>query len=123
VLALLLALWTVKPAFTETPMMLKLKNGVGRLVVKGEVSGEQHDTYAIELESGRTIRITVSSKKGKVNFSVCDSDEYSTAEPVTFGKRSADSESWEGVIPVAKIYYIYVTAYPEAKYTLLLQAK
>ena len=122
-LALSLAVAFAMRGFAEQPTRLKFKNGVGRVAVKGKVGGEQHDAYAVELESGRTIRVAISSPKGKVSFSVCDSDNYSDAEPVKFGKRSSDSKSWEGVVSVTRVYYLYVTAYPEARYTLLLEAK
>ena len=122
-LAPLLAVAFALSAFAELPVQLKFKTGVGRIAVKGQVGGEQHDAYAIEFTSGRTIRVAISSRKGKVSFTVCDSDHYSDAEPVKFGRRSADGKSWEGLVPVTKVYYIYVTAYPEAEYTLLLDAK
>ncbi len=91
--------------------------------MKGRVGGEQHDTYAVELPFGRQIRVAISSPKGKVNFSVCESGNYSDAEPVKFGKRATDGKSWEGLIPATGVYYIFVTAYPEAEYTLLIEMK
>ena len=105
-------------ATAEAPTPLHLKGKVGHVTVRGSIGGEQHDAYSFHPEAGRTVRVTIASRGGKVNFSVCDSDNYSDAEPVTFGRRAEDGRSWEGVIPAGKVYYIYVTAYPEARYTL-----
>jgi hypothetical protein len=107
----------------DQPTRLQLKKGAARISIKGNVGGEQHDTYSVELRSGQTIRVSVSATVGKVNLSVCESGDYAEAEPVQFGKRSGDGKSWEGLIPSTKVYYLYVTAYPEAEYRLILEAR
>jgi hypothetical protein len=122
-LFLSLACCAVLAAFAESPTPLHLHGGVGHLSVRSKVGGEQHDAYMLELEAGRTVRIALSARGGKASFSVCNSDNYSDAEPVGFGKRSPDGKSWTGEIPVRKVYYVYVTAYPEARYTLSLWVK
>jgi hypothetical protein len=122
-LALAVALTLAIPGSAEELTRLKFKPGASRIAVKGRVGGEQHDAYAVELPFGRQTRVAISSPKGKVNFSVCQSGNYSDAEPVKFGKRSPDGKSWEGLIPAMGTYYIFVTAYPEAEYTLLIEMK
>ncbi len=122
-LFLLLACCTALQAAAQPPTKLHLRGGVGHISIRGQVGGEEHDGYSLELEAGRTVNVALSARGGRASFKVCDSDNFAETGPVAFGQQSSDGKSWKGEIPVRKRYYIYVVAYPEARYTLSLWVK
>ncbi|XZF16438.1 hypothetical protein ACTHGU_09875 [Chitinophagaceae bacterium MMS25-I14] len=89
-------------------------------VVKGFIGGESHDSYVLKAAAGKTVTISIAYKKqdeqNHAEFTVSKSKDFFSADP--YGHASADGLSWKGKIPKAGRLYIYVTAYPEAHYTL-----
>jgi hypothetical protein len=42
---------------------------------------------------------------------------------VKFGEYTKGKKVWSGVIPAARSYFIFVTAHPDAKYTLRVEVE
>ena len=122
-LSLLISGVPVRTVSAQPPAPLHLRGGVGHISVRGQVGGEEHDGYLVELEANRAVKITLVAKGGRAKFKLCDSDNFFETGPVPFGKTSPNGRSWTGTIPVRKLYYIYVVAYPDARYTLSLWVK
>jgi hypothetical protein len=101
---------------------LKLPNRSGAISVRGHVGGESHDAYAIALQAGQLVTITLNAKGGKAEFLVSDSSDFSEARPVGFGKDTRP-QSWSATVTASKTYYIYVTAHPQAQYRLRVSLK
>lgn len=90
-------------------------------IVKGFIGGESHDSYVIRASKGRTMIIQISWRRegdNRAEFTIRKSHNFFDSEPVKFGKESDNSRRWTGKIPRTGNYYIYVTGYPAAHYTL-----
>jgi hypothetical protein len=109
--------------FSQKNGHLTLKGGLGKITVKGYIGGEAHDSYSIDLAAGRKMRITVSSAQGRADFTVSASADFTEGEPVKFGEYTKGKKVWSGVIPAARSYFIFVTAHPDAKYTLRVEVE
>ena len=90
-------------------------------VVKGEIGGEAHDSYAIRARKGQTMTVRISWRRkdnNRAEFSISRSANFFEGESVKFGKRSNNGKTWRGKIPRTGDYYIYVVAHPTAYYTI-----
>ena len=93
---------------------------------KGFIGGEAHDSYVIRAKKGQTLTVQLSWRREGDNgaeFTVRESPDFFSSEPVEFGKASADGRRWTGKIPKTRDYYIYVVAHPSAHYTLRVTGK
>jgi hypothetical protein len=122
VLALLLTANTAAaqedPTLNDTTPKKRLRN---QAVVKGFIGGESHDSYVIRAGKGRTMIVRISWRRegdNRAEFTISQSHDFFDSEPVKFGKESDNSRRWTGKIPRTGNYYIYVTGYPTAHYTL-----
>lgn len=89
--------------------------------VRGFIGGESHDSYVIRARRGKTMTVRISWRRegdNSAGLSISKSADFFSAEPLDFGKASADDNRWTGKIPATGDYYIYVTAHPTAHYTL-----
>ena len=94
--------------------------------VRGFIGGESHDSYVIRAQRGRTMTVRISWRRegdNNAGFSISKSANFFSAEPLGFGKESADGKRWTGRIPATGNYYIYITAHPTAHYTLRVTVK
>ncbi len=94
--------------------------------VTGTIGGESHDSYVIRARRGQVMTVRISWRRegdNSAGFSISKSDSFFSAEPVSFGKESADGKRWSGRIPTTGDYYIYVTAHPTAHYKLRITLK
>ena len=97
---------------------------------KGFVGGESHDSYSIHARKGQTLTVQIAWKlehdegisDNHAEFWVGDSPDYGSGV-VKFGRKSDNGKTLTGKIPRTGIYYIYVTAYPTADYTLKVTVK
>ena len=83
--------------------------------VRGFIGGEAHDSYEFHVKGGRKVTVTITSKGNHASFGV-SKEEF--GEPVSFGKESNEGRTWTGTIPETGVYFISVTAHPQARYTL-----
>lgn len=60
-ISILLALCAALAGAAEDHTRLHLANGVGRVTVRGQVGGEQHDGYSLELPAGRIVKVSLSA--------------------------------------------------------------
>ena len=77
--------------------------------MRGFIGGESHDSYLIRARKGQTLIVRLSWRREGENlasFSVKESPDYYTAEPVKFGTESDDGKRWVGRIPKSGNYYI-----------------
>ena len=101
----------------KTPKKL-LKSSVA---VKGHIGGEAHDSFVIWANNRRRMTVEISWRRkdnNKANFVVSYSSNFFDGEQVDFGGESYEGDRWTGIVPKSGKYYIYVTAHPDAKYTL-----
>jgi hypothetical protein len=84
-------------------------------VIRGFIGGESHDSYVLRLRAGRKITVRIISRGNRAGFSVSTSE---FGEPVSFGKETDGGMTWSGTIPQTGVYFISVTAHPQARYTL-----
>ena len=95
-------------------------------MVKGFIGGESHDSYVIRARKGETLIVRISWQhvgENRAEFTVSESPDAFSGEPVEFGSRSNDDKYWSGKIPKTRDYYIYVVAHPTAHYTLWVTLK
>ena|SRR6476660_3436171 len=97
--------------------------------VRGFVGGESHNTYVIRARKGQTMTVEISwrrehnNEQGEHNgnnhaeFWVGESPDFD-GDKVVLGKESSEGRHWSCKIPNPGNYYIYVSAYPAAHYTL-----
>lgn len=85
------------------------------VVVKGNIGGESHESYVVELEEGAELMVRIASRKNRASF-VVSSEEF--GEPVGFGTESEDGRRWVGRVPRTGAYYVAVVAHPQARYSL-----
>jgi hypothetical protein len=89
--------------------------------VSGFIGGESHDGYVVRARKGQTLRVRISWRRegdNRASFSVNESPDYYSAEPVKFGNESDNGKRWDGRVPRSGDYYIDVVAHPSAHYTL-----
>jgi hypothetical protein len=89
--------------------------------VRGFIGGEAHDGYVVRARKGQVLTVRLSWRSegdNRASFSVRESPDYYTAEPVKFGNESDNGRRWTGRIPRSGDYYIDVVAHPSAHYTL-----
>lgn len=95
-------------------------------VVRGFIGGESHDFYVIRARKGQTLIVRLSWRRegdNQASFSVIDSPDYYSEEPVKFGRESNNGKLWVGRIPRSGDYYVDVVAHPSAHYTLRITVK
>ncbi len=95
-------------------------------MVKGFIGGESHDSYVIRARKGETLSVQISWRlvgENRSEFTVSESPDAFSGEPVEFGSRSDEDKHWSGKIPKTRDYYIYVVAHPTAHYTLWVKLK
>jgi hypothetical protein len=95
-------------------------------MVKGFIGGESHDSYVIRGRKGETLSVQISWRlvgENRCEFTVSESPNAFSGEPVAFGSRSVDDKHWNGKIPKTRDYYIYVVAHPSAHYILWVALK
>jgi hypothetical protein len=92
-------------------------------LANGYVGGEAHDQYSIMLTKGADITIQLRSPKNAAEFLFSTSQPFLKAEQVKFGAADESIRSWTGIIPMSQKYYIYVTAYPDSKYQLIVTSR
>ncbi len=93
---------------------------------RGFIGGESHDSYVINVRKGRTLTVQISwqlKDDNRAEFTVSESSNFFSGEPVSFGKASADGKRWSGQVPKTADYYIYVVGHPTARYKLLVTVK
>ncbi len=106
----------------KTPKV-RLKNAVK---VKSTIGGEAHDSYVIRVKRGQTLKIQTSWKGNRarnVNFFVTKSADFFKSDEVIRGRETKDGKNWVLKMPETGDYYIYVTAYPTAEYTIKASVK
>jgi hypothetical protein len=94
--------------------------------VRGFIGGESHDGYVIRARKGQTLMVRFSWRPeadNQASFSVRESFDYYSAEPVKFGKESDNGKRWAGKVPRSGDYYIDVVAHPSARYTLRISVR
>lgn len=84
-------------------------------VIRGFIGGEAHDSYVFHVRAGRKVTVRITSTRNRAGFSV-SSTEF--GEAVSFGKETDGGKTWSGTIPQTGVYFISVTAHPQARYTL-----
>jgi hypothetical protein len=84
-------------------------------VVRGFIGGEAHDSYHFHAKAGRKVTVRITSQNNRAGFAVSTSE---FGEPVSFGKSADAGRTWTGTIPQTNVYFISVTAHPQARYTL-----
>jgi hypothetical protein len=92
--------------------------------IRGFIGGESHDNYVIRARKGQTLTVHLSWRRegdNQASFTVSESPDYYTGEPVKFGVESDGGRQWVGRVPKSGDYYIDVVAHPEARYTLRMR--
>ena len=123
VLSILLTFTNTTSAQEDTTPKKKLK---GPAVVKGNIGGESHDSYVIHAQKGKLMKVEISWKPdgdNNASFTVSESSNFFSSEPVKFGSESKNGKQWTGRIPRTSDYYIYVVAHPIADYKLKVTVK
>jgi hypothetical protein len=93
---------------------------------QGSVGGDSHSSYVVRARKGQTLTVQLSWRRERTNSAelmVRQSGDFFNPEPVEFGKASDDGRRWTGKIPKTGDYYIYVIAYPSARYIVRVTAK
>lgn len=94
--------------------------------VKGFGGGESHDSYLIRARKNQTLKVRISWAGGgdrKAQFVISKSDDFFAGDLLEGGSETYDGKTQTRKIPSTGDYYIYVTAYPTAKYTLKVTVK
>lgn len=102
---------------------IRLKNGVA---VNSTIGGEAHDSYVIRVRKGQTLHIQTSwngNRDRNVSFFVTRSADFFKSEKVERGIETYDGKNWRLKMARTGDYYIYVTAYPTAEYTVKATVK
>jgi hypothetical protein len=90
------------------------------VVVKGNIGGESHDSYVLDLAEGEEIVVGIASRGNRASF-VVSSEDF--GEPVEFGTESEDGRRWVGRVPRTGSYYVAVVAHPQARYSLTVAVR
>ena len=94
--------------------------------VRGFIGGESHDFYVVRASKGQTLIVRLSWRRegdNQASFSLIDSPDYYTKEPVKFGREYDNGKRWVGRVPKSGDYYIDVVAHPSARYTLRITVR
>jgi len=94
--------------------------------VRGFIGGESHDSYVIRARKGRTLTVRLSWRRegdNQTSFSLSESPDPYTGEPVKFGSEYDNGRRWVGRIPRSGDYYISVVAHPSAHYKLRVSVR
>jgi hypothetical protein len=94
--------------------------------VRDFIGGESHDSYVIRARKGRTLTVRLTWRRegnNRASFSLSESPDFYSAEPLKFGKISDDGRRWVGRIPRSGDYYISVVAHPSAYYVLKVSVR
>lgn len=94
--------------------------------VKGFIGGEAHDSYVIRARKNQILKVQISlTGRGdrRAHFVVSKSDDFYAGDLVEGGRETYDGKNWVGKVPATGDYYIYVTAHPDARYTLKVSVK
>lgn len=89
--------------------------------VRGFIGGESHDGYVVHARKGQTLTVRLSGRRegdNRASFTVSESPDYYTGEPLKFGTEYNNGKRWVGRIPRSGDYYINVVAHPSAHYTI-----
>lgn len=111
-----------EPVMPHSPPKKRLESGVP---VKSIIGGESHDSYVISVTKGQILRLKISWKgepDRNARFFVSRSADFFSGEPIR-GQETADGRNWRHKIEETGDYYIYVTGYPTADYTLTATVK
>ncbi len=102
-----------------------MKQILGSARVIGFIGGESHDRYLIHLQKGQKLIVQLVWKleNNTADFTLSKSGNFENATPVQFGVFSTQPTRWVGVIPQSANYFLYVTAYPTAEYTLWVKVE
>lgn len=106
---------------TSSPRRLR-----GAATVRGFIGGEAHDIYVIHARQGQVLTVRLSWRReddNRASFTVSESPDPYTGEPVKFGNDSNNDRSWVGRIPKSGDYYIDVVAHPAAHYMLKVSVR
>lgn len=94
-------------------------------IVKGLIGGESHNSYVIRARKGQIMTVKISwrhevssSGANHAEFFVGEKPDFDGGAQVEFGKERRNGREWIRLIPRSADYYIYVNAYPTARYTL-----
>jgi hypothetical protein len=115
---ILFLIMTVAWAQEDTTPKKRLRSPA---TVEGFIGGESHDSYVIRVRKGQVMTVQISWKPegdNHASFTVSESPNFFTGEPIKFGKESDGGKRWTGKSPKTSEYYIYVVAHPTAQYTL-----
>jgi hypothetical protein len=88
---------------------------------RGFIGGESHDSYVIRGRKGQILTVSLSwprKQHRRAEFTITESPNYFSSEPLHFGRASSDGRHWSGRIPTTRDYYVYVVAHPDAHYIL-----
>jgi hypothetical protein len=116
-LAILSQIMTIQAQEDTTPKK-RLQSPV---TVNGFIGGESHDSYVIHVRKNQVLTVQISWKpegNNTASFTVSESPNFYSSQPVKFGKTTNGGKRWAGKIPKTSDYYIAVIAYPTAHYTL-----
>jgi hypothetical protein len=89
--------------------------------VRGFIGGESHDGYVVRARKGQVLTMRLSRRRegdNRASFTVSESADYYTSEPVKFGSEYDDGRRWRGRAPRTGDYYVYVVAHPSAHYRI-----
>src|SRR5579863_3103423 len=116
--ALVAMLFVPAPAIGQQDKVLDIRGGVGTVTAKGYIGGEAHDRYAISVEAGHKLTVSISSPRNHAQLVLSESGDFSEAEPVTFGNWTKNRASWSGVVSQTDSFFIFVTARPTSTYKI-----
>jgi hypothetical protein len=108
---------------TDSTPKVRLKNGV---TVNSTIGGEAHASYFIRVKKGQTLKVQTSwtgNRDFNVKFFVSKSADFFSSDPPIRGLETYDGKNWQYKIKKTGYYYIYVTAYPTADYTIKATVK
>lgn len=102
-----------------------LKQILGSARVIGFIGGESHDRYLIHVQQGQKLIVELDWKRqnNTADFTLSTSGNFENATPVEFGIFSKQRTRWVGIIPKSNDYFLFVTAYPSAQYTLWVKVE
>jgi hypothetical protein len=100
-----------------TSKTISFPRGRNVTAVNDFVGGEIIRSYIVRAKEGQTLTITLTSPEKRAEFSVSTEE---LGSQVSFGRETQTrrSRQWAGKIPKTGNYYISVTAFPSANYSL-----
>lgn len=107
----------------ETSPLRRLR---GRTSVRGFIGGESHDGYVVRVRKGSVLTVRLSLRRegdNRASFSVSESPDFYSGEPMKFGAEYDHGQRWVGRAPRTGDYHIYVVAHPSAHYTLKVSVR